>query len=359
MARPGGMDRGLYERVKGSNVWWVCWFDSDGKKHREKAGTKSAARVLYQKRKTGALEGRKLPELNRREHKLSDVVERYKAEIEANKKSAAWDARIACLWVNEIGSVSIGNIQSGDIEKIKARWLEKLQPATVNRRLAYLKTLLNKAVRDGILERNPVAAGRVKMLRENAAPKEILYPDQEVLVRKFLSRADNLAMTIALHTGLRISEQLGVKRKEVDLRQAGVEVTDAKGGGRQQVRLNRQALEAYEEILASHTSEWTFPGASASASMSRRTLSKHFEKACGAAGLTGFSWHCLRHTYISRLVMLGVDIVTVQHLARHKSIQMTLRYAKLAPDHKKYALDRLAESYPARTDCQEAPKEEQ
>ena len=59
--------------------------------------------------------------------------------------------------------------------------------------------------------------------------------------------------------------------------------------------------------------------------------------------LKDVTWHIFRHTYISRLVMAGVDLRTVQELAGHKDIKMTTRYAHLAPAHKLAAVDRLAE----------------
>jgi integrase len=59
--------------------------------------------------------------------------------------------------------------------------------------------------------------------------------------------------------------------------------------------------------------------------------------------LADVTWHIFRHTYISRLVMAGVDLRTVQELAGHKDIKMTVRYAHLAPAHKLAAVDRLAE----------------
>jgi integrase len=46
-------------------------------------------------------------------------------------------------------------------------------------------------------------------------------------------------------------------------------------------------------------------------------------------------FHTLRHTYISRLVLAGVDIRTVQELASHKTIAMTMRYAHLGPQQKR------------------------
>jgi site-specific recombinase XerD len=59
------------------------------------------------------------------------------------------------------------------------------------------------------------------------------------------------------------------------------------------------------------------------------------------SSLQDVTWHIFRHTYISRLVMAGVDLRTVQELAGHKDIKMTVRYAHLAPAHKLAAVDRL------------------
>ena len=54
-----------------------------------------------------------------------------------------------------------------------------------------------------------------------------------------------------------------------------------------------------------------------------------------------FHWHDLRHTFASRLVMGGVDILTVKELMRHKTLVVTLRYAHLAPEHLSEALDNV------------------
>ena len=54
MARLGGKDRGLFERPKGSNTWWIRWTDQFGREHREKVGSKSNALKVYTKRKEDA-----------------------------------------------------------------------------------------------------------------------------------------------------------------------------------------------------------------------------------------------------------------------------------------------------------------
>lgn len=56
--------------------------------------------------------------------------------------------------------------------------------------------------------------------------------------------------------------------------------------------------------------------------------------------------NCLRHTFASRLVMAGVDLRTVQERMGHKSMQMTIRYAHLAPKHTLAAVEVLGANSP-------------
>ena len=46
MARKAGKDRGLFEHPVGSGVWWVCYFDAFGRRHRERVGPKGLAQAL-------------------------------------------------------------------------------------------------------------------------------------------------------------------------------------------------------------------------------------------------------------------------------------------------------------------------
>ncbi|HEY1902148.1 MAG TPA: site-specific integrase [Terracidiphilus sp.] len=68
---------------------------------------------------------------------------------------------------------------------------------------------------------------------------------------------------------------------------------------------------------------------------------KWFATALEQAKIKNVTWHTLRHTFASRLVMGGVDLKTVQELMGHKTIAMTARYAHLAPTHKLQALETL------------------
>jgi site-specific recombinase XerD len=65
-----------------------------------------------------------------------------------------------------------------------------------------------------------------------------------------------------------------------------------------------------------------------------------FDRVLEATKLPGYTWHCNRHTFASRLVMKGIDLRTVGELLGHRSFQMTMRYSHLAADHKRSAVAR-------------------
>lgn len=106
-----------------------------------------------------------------------------------------------------------------------------------------------------------------------------------------------------------------------------------------------------KQHLASHGSEWVFPsqrrmGTRLITDESRPTNARNlcariFDPAVKAAGLKGVTWHVLRHTFISRMVMQGVDLALVRELAGHKTMAMTLRYAHLAPGRLRTAIAQI------------------
>ena len=73
-----------------------------------------------------------------------------------------------------------------------------------------------------------------------------------------------------------------------------------------------------------------------------RSVRTVFENAVKRAEIIDFTFHDLRHTFASRLVMGGIDLPTVKELMGHKDISMTLRYAHLSDDHKQRAVEILS-----------------
>jgi integrase len=133
----------------------------------------------------------------------------------------------------------------------------------------------------------------------------------------------------------------------------------SKHGEVRHVRLNTAALAAFKSLLPNtekgRATKNGQPGTQEAQPDPRVFVgergalqgSRHwFDKAVKEAGVRDFTWHCLRHTFASRLVMQGVGLPEVMDLMGHKSIQVTMRYAHLAPAHQLAAVEKLA-AYPA------------
>lgn len=146
----------------------------------------------------------------------------------------------------------------------------------------------------------------------------------------------------ALHAGARRGELFKLNWEDVDFRSSTVHFRDTKNGTDRAIPIDGM-LEALLKGLASRlTGGPVFTGDAGRLSVDE--LRNGFEKAVKKSGLVGLRFHDLRHSYASFLARAGVPLNTVRELLGHRSIEMTLRYSHLSPDHKRDAvavLDRL------------------
>jgi integrase len=199
-----------------------------------------------------------------------------------------------------------------------------------------------------MLRRKREDNGRVRFLNQLKPSKtevDYLKPcaDEESRLRAVIAKeypAHMPEFDIALHTGMRPSEQFGLTWDRVDLVRKLVTIPKSKNGNTRHIPLNSVALGAFQQLFGrSRGNGCVF------VSIHGGPLKgyKHwFEDAVVEAGVSDFTWYGMRHTFASRLVMAGVDLRTVAELMGHKTIQMTMRYAHLAPAHKSAAVERLA-----------------
>lgn len=129
------MARGVFERSKGSGIWWIRYTDQYGKLHREKVGPKSLAIEAYRKRKTEIREGKFFPEKvqRKREMRFKDMAILYlEGHSKVNKRSWKWDRDRLKRLVNHFGDRPLKEIKRQDVERFRAMLLQELSQATVN-----------------------------------------------------------------------------------------------------------------------------------------------------------------------------------------------------------------------------------
>jgi integrase len=343
--------RGIFEKTPNSGVWWIRYTDAAGRLRREKAGTKSAAIDLYRKRKQQALEGIKLPErLRRRVVPFSELAEDARAYVQANNAGARSDEYRLDQLIAEFGN----RPAEIPIEELRA-WFaaQSWEPGTYNRSRTVLMLIYRLGMEHKKIDSNPARLlkrqkendGRVRFLNQYAPDEEARL--RGIITAEFASHMPEL--DIALNTGMRRSEQYArIDWNCVDLLRRDLYIPQSKNGQSRHIPLNGEAVAAFRGLYA--RSRGQDPIFASERDGERLLGPRHwFEDAVRKAGLENFTWHDLRHTFASRLVMAGVDLRTVAELMGHKRIQMTMRYAHLAPQHKLAAVEKLGSfSYPAR-----------
>jgi|SRR5579864_3565935 len=329
--------RGVFERLPDSGIWWIQYFDAAGRRRREKVGAKSLAIKLVEKRRSDARAGVKMPEnLRAKPVTFRELAERALDYSKANKRSHAHDQWRMPALIEAFGNRAAEEITRGDIQK----WLDfkstEWSPATRNRYMALMKLTYRLAEDDGKIKINP--ARLVRQTKEDNSRVRYLSDAEETALRKVIaeSHSDHLAeFELALMTGMRQGEQFGLTWEDIDLNAGIIRLNQTKNGKGRFVRLNSRAV----AILRMQHDRGLGVGR-----VFQNQEPYWFKGAVDAAKVLNFTWHCLRHTFASRLVMAGVDLRTVQDLLGHASITMTERYSHLSPEHCTNAVEKLCSS---------------
>jgi len=214
-----------------------------------------------------------------------------------------------------------------------------ISPSTVNREVSCLKNVLNKAVEWEKLDRNPAA--KIKKFREPNAKERILTFDE--MKRLLAEASEDLrpVLVVALNTGMRKSEILSLRWKDVDFVKGFIHIADSKSGRSRDIPMNSPVFETLHD--RSRDREFVFENPETKARI--QDVKTAFKGACRRAEINGLRFHDLRHTALSWMIQKGADLVTVSKIAGHASIQMTMRYCHSTPDLMRLAVQRLDEFF--------------
>lgn len=329
--------RGIFEKVPGSGDWSVRYADNAGNIHREHAGTREAAQMLYRKRKTEVLQGKKLPEkLRSRKVTFSELVSDALSYSEKNKRSFYDDKYRLEKVRGWFGETPADSIKPRAIEaKLQAMADEGSALATVNRFRALVSLIFRQGMKNEKVDSNP--ARLTDHRKEDNARVRFLSEAEEEKLRAIIREhwpEHEPELDIAMHTGLRRGSMYRLEWSDVDFEHRLVREVKPKKGKTRYVPMNPVAVAAFLKLRQ------TSPG---DARVFDIKKPRHwFEKAVAKAGIVDFHWHDLRHTFASRLTMLGVPLKQVMDLMGHTSITMTARYSHLAPAFAGDAVARLA-----------------
>jgi integrase len=196
-------------------------------------------------------------------------------------------------------------------------WLNKRKKSagTFNRYKAFIGLCFRVGEDNGKVDSNPArkfrprkeSAGRIRYLHQDEQEKE--YDRLLAAVTKLFP--EHVAeFVVSVHSGMRLSEQYTVDWSEFQPRRKAIDLTKTKNGSARTVHLNADALAAIESLRR--------PGQRSLDPIFPRESEKYFDTrswfvpCLKEAGITGYTWHCNRHTFCSWLAMAGASTKEIQ-----------------------------------------------
>lgn len=336
-------------RRKGSPVWWTSYTDAGGRRVRRTTGTtdRKEAEALEAKWKHEAYRAKFWDEKPSRS--FDELMLAYLEATEREKRSAERDIYSTRHLKRFFSGRLLNDLGPLDVRAyVQARKAEGASQATVKREVGLFSSAINYARREwGWEVTNPCQGlrlktpeGRLRWLTREEAGRLLECARQ-------VRHADHLPdfIRLGLYTGMRRGEMLGLEWSRVDFREGLIylEGQHQKNGKRGSVPINAEARAALLSRMAfrkEHCPEgrWVFCNRKGQRIAS---VKKSFAAACRLARIEDFRIHDLRHTCAAWLVQIGTKLPEIMELLRHADIKTTMRYAHLAPENVRAAVDRL------------------
>jgi len=288
-------------------------------------------------------------------HTVAELLNRYEASELPSLKSAA-TVKTRLEWWRELHGAALLSDLTPDVIA-KARDTLKATPkqrgggvrtaADVNRTLAALSSACSYAVKElGWLERNPIervtkgaeSKGRVRFLSDAELPRFLQA------CRASGNASLYLAVVLALTTGGRQSEIMGLRWPQIDLGRRTAMLGETKNGDARALPLSGEAIALLQERakVRDLKDDRLFPPRPGSKSPFMDMRSP-FAEALKTAEIKNFHWHDLRHTCASYLAMAGTSPLEIAKVLGHRTMAMVARYSHLSPGRVVELGDMLAE----------------
>jgi len=258
-------------------------------------------------------------------------------------------------WRKEIGHLLLSEVTSVKIFDVIMKW--KREPnergiprkeAILNRHLSTLSLVLTAAQHDwGWISQNP--ARDVRRQREPRGRIRYLSTDERERLLKSCRESYcpfiYPVVVLALSCGMRKSEIMGLRWKDVDLDNGIILLYKTKNNEPRRVVIRKHALEELRKHAKVRRldTDLLFPGERSPSGIKPFDIRKSWEDARRRAGIENFVFHDLRHSCASYLAMNGASALDIAEVLGHKSLDMVKRYAHLSESHVASVVEKMNE----------------
>jgi integrase len=287
---------------------------------------------------------------------LGHAIARYVETVLPTKSpnTVVTGAKLLQWWYEQHGTIPLLALTADRLAQIRDALAGELDeerrplrgPATVNRYLTALSAVLTRAFREwDWIPANPLQ--RVSRLPEPQGRVRFLTREEVATLLDACGaerRELRTLAAIALYTGMRQGEILGLRWGQVDLGRRLIVLHLTKNRERRGVPISDALLEELRDHPRRLDTDLLFPMVADAGRVSRDTWRGPWHRALAAAGITDFRFHDTRHTAASHLAMLGATEREIAELLGHKTLAMVKRYSHLSREHVASVLNRLGDS---------------
>lgn len=348
------------ELVSGDRTYYIRYKDRHGKLIREKVGRKSEGitpqfckRLRDQRIVTSRL-GEDAPVKRKKGSRLFDEVAREyfeQADIKSlNTVQSYYENHIK----DRLGNTPIASITPDTLESLRKVKQKEVSPKTkrqlsdrtVNYILAVVSQIMGYAESKGYIQSVP----KVKKLKLDNRRERFLTTDEIKMLIKTIEESNLptkkrllLFVKLSLSTGGRLGSILSIQGKDIDRANNTIKLKNHKTGKTYTAFVPQSLMDEIPDIE---------PQQKLFDIKSPRRMQQTLQNILDILFNEGLNpddrkdrvvLHTFRHTFASHLAIKGTPIYTIQRLMNHEDISMTLRYAKLAPDSGREAVEHLYE----------------
>ena len=299
---------------------------------------KTDAKKWAQDTESAIREGRHFKTAEAKKHTFSELVDRYIKDVLPKKEPKQIKDQTYQLnwWKDKLGSHLLSDITIPLIVECRDSLSETRSSATVVRYMAALSHVFTIAVNEWEWLEDSII-NKVKKPKEPRGRVRFLSDIERDKLLDACKKSNNkfiyLCVILALGSGMRQAELMGLKWSDVNLKDGYLILHETKNGERRRVPLSGLAL----SLLIEHSkaeqldSNLLFP--SNKNPQKPIDLRKPWEVALSEAEVEDFHWHDLRHCTASYLAMNGASLAEIAEVLGHKTLTMVKRYAHLSDGH--------------------------
>ena len=237
-----------------------------------------------------------------------------------------------------IGGYRLRDISPMQIQAIMAS-LSKKSNSLQSKVLIHLRSIFKAAQENGLVAKSPISSMLKPGGRKTAVKTALTPQESRQLVERVENPRANTFLLIALHTGMRRGEVLGLMWDDIDFEtkvihvrhnailgkgETSIQDTLKTDAGRRDLPLSEDLEARLTKCRQGSRSKFVLAMKNGKplTQSAYKSMWKLVERELPETHVTA---HVLRHTYITRLFEAGLDIKEIQYLAGHSTVDMTLR----------------------------------